>query len=74
VGIKMLKIPISKWPRPPWAMTHGFKIWVEMKHKYYSTHIKQNNCMRQNISKPHNEKYDKVLNFGGFGPHPGEMT
>jgi hypothetical protein len=32
-------------------------------------------CMRQNIIKPHNEKYEKVLNLGGFWPPiPGEMT
>jgi hypothetical protein len=31
--------------------------------------------MRQNIVKPHNEKYEKVLNLGGFWPPtPGEMT
>jgi hypothetical protein len=52
-------------------MTHGNKIWVKMKHKYYSTHIKQYKCMRPNILKPHNEKYEKVLNLGGFWPpHP----
>jgi hypothetical protein len=49
-------------------MTHGNKIWVQMKHKYHSNHIKQNKCKRQNIFKPHNEKYDKVLNLGGFWP------
>jgi hypothetical protein len=53
---------------PPRAMTHGNKIWVQMKHKYHSTHIKQNKCTRQNIFKPHNEKYEKVLNLGGFWP------
>jgi hypothetical protein len=26
-------------------------------YKYYSTHIKQNKCMMQNIFKPHDEKY-----------------
>jgi hypothetical protein len=36
---------------------------------------KKNKCMRQNIFKPHNEKYEKVLNLGGFWPPtPGEMT
>jgi hypothetical protein len=31
--------------------------------------------MKQNIFKPHNEKYEKVLNLGGFWPPtPGEMT
>jgi hypothetical protein len=56
-------------------MTHGNKIWVQMKHKYHSTHIKQNKCKRKNIFKPHNEKYVKVLNLGGFWlPTPGEMT
>jgi hypothetical protein len=60
---------------PPRAMTHGNKIWVQMKHKYYSTHIKENKCIRKNIFKPHNEKYEKVLNLGGFWPPtPGEMT
>jgi hypothetical protein len=49
-------------------MTHGNKKWVQMKHKYHSTHIKQNKCVRQNICKPHNEKYEKVLNLGGFWP------
>jgi hypothetical protein len=55
---------------PPRAMTHGNKIWVQnklqMKHNYYSTHIKQDKCMRQNIFKPNNKKYGP--------PHPGEMT
>jgi hypothetical protein len=60
---------------PPRAMTHGNKIWVQMKHKYYSTGIKHNKCIRQNIFKPHNEKYEKVLNLGVFLPStPGEMT
>jgi hypothetical protein len=40
-----------------------------MKNKYYSTHIKQNKCMRQNIFKPHNEKYEKVLGWF-LAPHP----
>jgi hypothetical protein len=51
------------------AMTHGSKIWVKMKHKYYSTNIKLNKCIRQTSFKPHNEKY-RVLNLGGFAPHP----
>jgi hypothetical protein len=56
-------------------MTNGNKIWVQMKHKYHSTHIKQNKCKKQNIFKPHNEKYEKVLNLGGFWPPTtGEMT
>jgi hypothetical protein len=43
-----------------------------MKQKYHSTHIKQIKCMRQNIFKPHNEKYEKVLNLFDFLPpsHP----
>jgi hypothetical protein len=46
-----------------------------MKYKYYSTHIKQKKCMRHNIFKPHNEKYEKVSNLGGFWPpYPREMT
>jgi hypothetical protein len=49
-------------------MTQSNKIWVQMKHKYYFTQIKQNKCIRQNIFKPHNEKYEKVLNLGGFWP------
>jgi hypothetical protein len=49
-------------------MTHGNKIWLKVKHKYHSTHIKQNKCMRQNIFKAHNEKYEKVHNLGGFWP------
>jgi hypothetical protein len=49
-------------------MTHGNKIWVQMKPKYHSTHIKQNKYMRKNIFKPHNEKCEKVLNLGGFWP------
>jgi hypothetical protein len=54
----------------PGAMTLYNKIWVQMKHKYYSTHIKQNKCTRQNIFKPHIEK---VLNLGVgwfLAPHP----
>jgi hypothetical protein len=57
------------------TMTLGNKISVQMKHKYYSTHIKQNKCNRQNIFNLHNEKYEKVLNLGVFWPFiPGEMT
>jgi hypothetical protein len=59
---------LNKVAPPPRAMTHGNKIWVQMKHKYHSTDIKQNKCIRQNIFKPHNEKYEKVLNLGGFWP------
>jgi hypothetical protein len=51
---------------PPRAMTHGNKIWVQMKHKYYSTRIKQNKCIRKNIF---NEKYEKCLIWVVFG-HP----
>jgi hypothetical protein len=29
---------------------------------------KTNKCMRQNIFKPHNKKYEKMLNLGGFWP------
>jgi hypothetical protein len=35
-----------------------------MKHKYYSTHMKPNKCIRPNFFNPNNEKYEKVLNFG----------
>jgi hypothetical protein len=38
---EMLKILILKWPHHPREMTHCKKIWDQMKHKYYSTHIKQ---------------------------------
>jgi hypothetical protein len=31
-----------KWSHSPRAMTHGNKIWVQMKHKYYSTFIEIN--------------------------------
>jgi hypothetical protein len=70
----MLKILILKCPHSPRAMTHGNKIWVKMKHRYYSTNMKPNKCIRQTFFKPHNEKYEKVLNFGGFfgsAPYPG---
>jgi hypothetical protein len=40
-------------------MTHRNKIWVKMKHKYYSTNIKPNKCFRQTFFKPNN-KYGKV--------------
>jgi hypothetical protein len=39
-----------------------------MKHKYYSTNMKPNKCIRQDFFKPTNEKYGKVLNLGGFWP------
>jgi hypothetical protein len=53
-------------------MTQGNKIRVKMKHKYYSTNMKLNKCIRQTFFKPHNEKYGKVLNLGGFwSPTPG---
>jgi hypothetical protein len=58
---------------PPRAMTHSNKIWVQRKHKYYSTHIKPNKCMRLNIFKPNNEKYEKVLNFDTVSDN-GEST
>jgi hypothetical protein len=54
----------------PRAMTHGNKIWVKMKHKYYSTNMKLNNCIRQTFFKPNNEKYGKVLIWVVFGLPP----
>jgi hypothetical protein len=49
-------------------MTH--KIWVKMKHKYNSTHMKPYKCIRKNVFKPNNEKYEKVLYLGGILPPP----
>jgi hypothetical protein len=46
-----------------------------MKHKYYSTNMKPNKCIRQNLFNPHKEKYEKVLHLGGPSPStPVEMT
>jgi hypothetical protein len=67
----MQKILILMWLHPPMAMTHGNKIWVKMKDKYYSTNMKPNKYIRKTFFKPHNKKYGKVLNFGGFwATHP----
>jgi hypothetical protein len=49
-------------------MTYGNKIWVKMKHKYYSTNMKPNKCIRQIFFKPNNEKYGKVNIWVAFGP------
>jgi hypothetical protein len=46
-------------------MTHGNKIWVQMKPKYYSTHIKQINERGKILQY---KKYEKMLNLGGFWP------
>jgi hypothetical protein len=72
---KMLKNPHFKMTPPPRAMTHGTKICVKMKHKYYSTNLKPNKCIIQTFPKPHNEKYGKCLIWVVFGPPPpGGMT
>jgi hypothetical protein len=41
-----------------------------MKHKLFSKHMKPNKCIRQNLLKPNNEKYEKVLYSDGFWPPP----
>jgi hypothetical protein len=51
-------------------MTYGKKIWVKMKHKYYSTNMKPNTSIGQTFLKPNNEKYGKVHIWVVFGPQP----
>jgi hypothetical protein len=41
-----------------------------MMHKYYSTNMKPNKCIRQTFFKPNNEKYGKVPIWVAFGPPP----
>jgi hypothetical protein len=43
-------------------------VWVQMKHKYYATHLKQNKCMRQNIFSHTMENMKKCLFWVVFGP------
>jgi hypothetical protein len=50
-------------------MTHGNKKWVKMMHKYYTTNMKPNKCIKVSLMA-NIEKYGKVLNLAGFGPHP----
>jgi hypothetical protein len=77
---KMLKILIFLVAPPPRAMIHGNKMWAKMMHKYYSTHMKTNKCIRQfhlfqtmtNMKKCHPHPWANdptITNFDGWLDH-----